>query len=120
MPRFAPAAWAANLALLYGLRALAEEVGATTAQLALAWVFSQAEHVLGIPGTTQPTYLHDNLGAADLMLSPAQTAQTAQTARLEAAVAPQRVAGHRHGAAAQAEVDTEARRRSALGRAGRR
>lgn len=43
---------------------------ATPAQVALAWVLAQGEHVIPIPGTNQRRYLQENVGAARLVLSP--------------------------------------------------
>ena len=101
MPRFNGEAWAANVALLPGLRALAQEAGCTVAQLALAWVIARGDHVVAIPGTTQLAHLRENLGAAAVRLSPAQLAQ------LDALVNTSTVQGERYGAQARAEVDTE-------------
>lgn len=64
MPRFFPDNYAANLQLLPAYRAVADELGCTPAQLALAWVLARGEHVLAIPGTTSLAHLRDNLGGA--------------------------------------------------------
>jgi aryl-alcohol dehydrogenase-like predicted oxidoreductase len=101
MPRFAPAAYASNLALLDDYRALAAEAGITPAQLALAWVLGRGEHVLVIPGTTRLAHLRENMAADALRLSPALIAKA------EALFGPGRVVGGRYSAASQAEVDTE-------------
>jgi pyridoxine 4-dehydrogenase len=42
--------------------------GATPAQVALAWVLAQGDHVLLIPGTSSVAHLRENLGAADVVL----------------------------------------------------
>ena len=101
MPRFAPQAYAANLALLPGLTAVAQEAGCTLAQLALAWLLARGAHVVPIPGTTNPKHLSENLGAAKVTLN------AAQIARLDALVNPQTVTGARYNAATQLEIDTE-------------
>ncbi|MEQ1807861.1 MAG: aldo/keto reductase [Burkholderiaceae bacterium] len=101
MPRFEPANYAANLALLRGFETLAREVGWTMAQLALAWLLAQGEHVLPIPGTTSLSHLEENLGATEVVL-PAAT-----LARLDALINSQTVVGARYNAASQAEIDTE-------------
>ncbi len=101
MPRFEPAAYAANLKLLDGYAAIAAEVGATPAQLALAWLLARGEHVVPIPGTTQLTHLQDNVGAAALRLS------DDVLARLDTLINRHTVTGGRYDAAAQAGVDTE-------------
>ena len=102
MPRFTAAHWAANLALLDGVRAVALEAGCSTAQLALAWLLARGEHVIPIPGTTSVAHLHDNLGAPGVTLSPAQMA------RLDTLINAHTVSGERYGAQGSAEVDTEA------------
>jgi aryl-alcohol dehydrogenase-like predicted oxidoreductase len=101
MPRFAPAAYAANLRLLDEYARLARAAHASMAQLALAWVLARGAHVVAIPGTTSPAHMEENLGAAGIEL-PAEL-----IAQLDALIGPGNVAGARYGAAAQAEVDTE-------------
>ena len=51
MPRFSPENYAANAQLLPGYVAIAQEVGCTPSQLAIAWLLHRGEHVLPIPGT---------------------------------------------------------------------
>ena len=53
VPRFAPEARKANLALVELLRAVAERKGATPAQTALAWLLAQKPWIVPIPGTTK-------------------------------------------------------------------
>ena len=101
MPRFEPANFAANLKLLDGFIAIADELQCTPAQLALAWVLSRGEHVLAIPGTTKLAHLRKNAAGADIGLS------ASTLARLDALINPRTVAGPRYDAAAQAGVDTE-------------
>jgi aryl-alcohol dehydrogenase-like predicted oxidoreductase len=101
MPRFEPANYAANLALLTGYKALAREAGCTPAQLALAWLLQKAPHIVPIPGTTRVEHLHEDLGAEQVSLPPALVQ------RLEALVNQQTVTGHRYSAQARSEVDTE-------------
>ena len=101
MPRFSAAHWAANLALLDGVRAVVADAGCSTAQLALAWLLARGEHVVPIPGTTNVAHLHDNLGAAGVTLS------LAQMARLDTLINARTVSGERYSAQSSAEVDTE-------------
>jgi aryl-alcohol dehydrogenase-like predicted oxidoreductase len=49
---------------------VAERVGATPMQVALAWLRHRATNILLIPGTSSRTHLRQNLAAADLVLSP--------------------------------------------------
>ncbi|MER7753870.1 aldo/keto reductase [Kitasatospora sp. NPDC097643] len=75
LPRFQQDALKANLELVGRVRVVAERVGATPAQVALAWVLAQGEYVRPIPGTRTPRYLVENAGAADLVLSAADLAE---------------------------------------------
>ncbi|HMG97310.1 MAG TPA: aldo/keto reductase [Gaiellales bacterium] len=67
-PRFQPEAMSANMAIVDGLRRVGERLGATPAQLCVAWVLAQGEHMLPIPGTKRALYLEENLGGATLVL----------------------------------------------------
>jgi aryl-alcohol dehydrogenase-like predicted oxidoreductase len=83
LPRFQQDALRANLAIVGRVREIAEQAGATPAQVALAWVLAQGRHVVPIPGTKTPRYLADNAAAADIELGPAHLAE------LDALPAPQ-------------------------------
>jgi aryl-alcohol dehydrogenase-like predicted oxidoreductase len=83
LPRFQQEALRANLAIVERVREVADRVGATPAQVALAWVLRQGRFVVPIPGTKTPRYLADNAGAADLHLD------EAEVAALDALPAPQ-------------------------------
>lgn len=101
MPRFEPTTYARNLQLLPPYRVLAAEAGCTPAQLALAWVLAQGEHVHAIPGTANLAHLEENIGADRVRLAPDLLA------RLGALIHTGTVHGHRYGAQARSEVDTE-------------
>jgi aryl-alcohol dehydrogenase-like predicted oxidoreductase len=68
-PRFTGKNLQQNLALAARVRELANERGITPGQLALAWVLSQGEHIVPIPGTKRVAYLEENLAAAEVELS---------------------------------------------------
>ena len=72
LPRWQPAALEANLALVDQVRAVADEVGATPGQVALAWLLAQGDDVVPIPGTKRRRYLEENLGALEVTLSAEQ------------------------------------------------
>jgi aryl-alcohol dehydrogenase-like predicted oxidoreductase len=80
LPRFTPAAMAANQALVDLLRRIAGAKGATPAQIALAWLLAQKPWIVPIPGTTKLHRLEENLGAADITLSADDLAQIARAA----------------------------------------
>ena len=69
-PRFAPDARAANLGLVDLLKRVAEQKGATPAQIALAWLLAQKPWIVPIPGTRKRDRLDENLGAAAVELTP--------------------------------------------------
>ena len=68
-PRFAGENLDRNLELVARLRQLANELGCTPVQLAIAWVLHQGDDVAPIPGTKRVKYLEENAGAADFDLS---------------------------------------------------
>ncbi|MDN5793290.1 MAG: aldo/keto reductase [Brevibacterium aurantiacum] len=90
-PRFQGEALDANLAIVGRLKELAAEKGATTGQLALAWVLAQGDDVVPIPGTKRVRYLEENAGALDVVLS------HDDLAALKAAVPRGVVVGDRYG-----------------------
>jgi aryl-alcohol dehydrogenase-like predicted oxidoreductase len=63
VPRFAPEALKANMALVDLVRSVAARKGATPAQIALAWLLAQKPWIVPIPGTTKLHRLDENLGA---------------------------------------------------------
>lgn len=101
MPRFTPAHYPHNAGLLPAYLAVAQEVGCSPAQLALAWLLHQGPDILPIPGTTHVEHLRDNIAAADLSLSPEVLA------RLDAVMNDRLVSGNRYNEQARREVDTE-------------
>jgi aryl-alcohol dehydrogenase-like predicted oxidoreductase len=70
-PRFQGENLTANQLLAERVREIADEVGCTPAQLAIAWLLAQGEDIVPIPGTKRTKYLDENLGAADLVFSAA-------------------------------------------------
>jgi len=69
LPRFDDAHMAATRKLVDIVKSVAQRRGATTAQVALAWILIEAPDAVPIPGTKRRTYLDDNLGAANLRLT---------------------------------------------------
>lgn len=68
-PRFTVDAIERNQAILAVIERVARRHGASLAQVAIAWVLAEGEHVVAIPGTKQLRYLEENCQAADLDLS---------------------------------------------------
>lgn len=73
-PRFADGALEANLAIVDTVEKVAADAGATPAQVALAWLLAQGEHIAPIPGTRRLARVEENIGAVDLVLSADQLA----------------------------------------------
>jgi len=69
IPRFAADARAANQAVVDLIAAIASRLGATPAQVALAWLLAQKPWIVPIPGTRKLSRLEENLAAADLELT---------------------------------------------------
>jgi aryl-alcohol dehydrogenase-like predicted oxidoreductase len=78
VPRFAAEARQANQALVDQLGMIADEKQATRAQVAIAWLLAQKPWIVPIPGTTKLSRLEENLGAADLELTPADLTRIAE------------------------------------------
>lgn len=98
IPRFSPEARRANQRLVEALGDLAAAKSATRAQIALAWLLAQKPWIVPIPGTTKLHRLEENLGAANLTLSPTELqAITEQLAAIP-------IEGARYSAAMQAMV----------------
>jgi pyridoxine 4-dehydrogenase len=100
-PRFQGDNLEANLALVERLRALAQELGASVAQLAIAWVAAQGADIVPLVGARRRDRLQEALGALDFSLRPEDLA------RLEAIVPPDAAAGPRYNAAQMAHLDSE-------------
>jgi pyridoxine 4-dehydrogenase len=100
-PRFQGGNLDANLALVERLRALAQELGASVAQLAIAWVTAQGADIVPLVGARRRDRLQEALGALDFSLRPEDLA------RLEAIVPPDAAAGPRYNPAQMAHLDSE-------------
>jgi aryl-alcohol dehydrogenase-like predicted oxidoreductase len=70
VPRFSPENRKANQALVDVISSFAERKRLTPAQIALAWLLAKKPWIVPIPGTTQLARLEENLGAADVALTP--------------------------------------------------
>ncbi|PDT08088.1 aldo/keto reductase [Rhizobium sp. M1] len=96
VPRFQAENFDANVALVAALEELAAEKGVTAAQLALAWVLSQGDDIVPIPGARKLHHLEQNAAAADITLS------AAELQRLGEAIPAAQVAGKRYSDASLA------------------
>ena len=97
IPRFAPDALPANMALYDVVRAWAQEKQATPAQIALAWLSAQKPFVVPIPGTTKLDHMRDNVASIHVSFTPEELAQlTAQVdaVQIKGARLPEAVLQH--------------------------
>ena len=101
MPRFMGDRLRHNLATVDRFDALARDAGMTPAQLSLAWVLAQGDHIVPIPGTTSLAHLEEDVAAATAS-PPADL-----IAAVDALFVPGAIQGARYSAEAQRSVDTE-------------
>lgn len=100
-PRFQGENLRTNLALVERLRAVAQELDASVAQVAIAWVMAQGPDIVPLVGARRRERLGEALGAAQLALSPSQLARIAD------AMPQQSVAGSRYNDFQMAHLDSE-------------
>lgn len=98
-PRLRGTNYDANLRIVSAVQALAKRKGVTPGQVALAWVLGRGEDVVPIPGTKRRTYLEENLAAAEVVLTAAESAE------LDAAAPAGSTAGPRYDPPLQALID---------------
>ncbi len=98
-PRFQGANFDANMGAAEVVQAVAASMGATPAQVALAWLLAKGDDIVPIPGTKRKRFLEENVGAAGLTLD------AECMAALDDALRPERIAGPRYGERAMAMVD---------------
>ncbi|GAA5077575.1 aldo/keto reductase [Streptomyces similanensis] len=101
MPRFGARHYPANLELRRVLWKIADDVGLTLPQLALAWVLSRGPHVVAIPGTRSVSHLRENMAVLDVEV-PGELLASAGRVLNDATVH-----GARYNEATLAEIDTE-------------
>jgi aryl-alcohol dehydrogenase-like predicted oxidoreductase len=103
-PRFQGTNLDANLALVETLRGIADGIGASVAQVAIAWVAAQGPDIVPLVGARRRDRLAEALGALNLTLSADDLAKLAKALPRGAA------AGERYPAAALAHMDSEKKR----------
>ena len=101
MPRFQGDNYTANLKLLEPFAALAREAGCSPAQLALAWVLAQGEHIIALPGTGKLDHLADDAGADAVSLGAEALRRAGEIINRHT------VHGPRYNAANQLDINTE-------------
>jgi aryl-alcohol dehydrogenase-like predicted oxidoreductase len=74
-PRFADGNFERNQRIVDAVDAVAREVGATPAQVALAWLLTQGDDIVPIPGTKHVSRVEENAAATQIELTAAQVAR---------------------------------------------
>ena len=98
-PRFMGENFQKNLDLVEAVKGIAADKGVTAAQLALAWVLAQGEHLVPIPGTRRIPTLEDNIAAAEIVLTPEDLS------RIEAVFPKGAAQGERYAASGRAALN---------------
>ena len=98
-PRFMGENFQKNLDLVSAVTGIAADKGVTAAQLALAWVLAQGDHLVPIPGTRRIRTLEENAAATDIVLTPEDLA------RIDAVFPRGAASGHRYAEAARAALN---------------
>ena len=101
MPRFEGADFKTNLEKLDQLSLLASENDLTVAQLALAWVLAQGDHILTIPGTRFEDRAKENLDTASVSVSHDVISRAGEI------LSPDTIIGERWSEIILREVDSE-------------
>src|SRR5262245_32472863 len=100
-PRFQGENLDANLALVHSLRRIADDIGATPAQIAIAWVAAQGKDIVPLVGARRRDRLAEALGALDVKLTPAHLAELAKAFPVDVA------AGSRYPESQLVHMDSE-------------
>ena len=100
-PRFDNENWPKNQKLILAFAAIAKRESITPAQLSLAWVLAQGDHVHAIPGTASITHLEENFATLDKNIAPSVFEE------VSALINQSTVSGHRYPDAMRKAIDTE-------------
>src|SRR5215213_2184842 len=98
-PRYQGENFDANVRAAEAVREVAQSLGVTPGQVAIAWLLYQGPDVVPIPGTKRVKYLEENVAAASLKLD------AAQMSALDDALAPEKISGPRYSPTAMTMVD---------------
>jgi aryl-alcohol dehydrogenase-like predicted oxidoreductase len=97
-PRYSEENFDKNMGIVQAVRQIAGRHGASAAQVALAWLLAQGDHIVPIPGVKRLATMEDSIGAAGLELT------VDDLADLAAAIPPDAVSGPRYGERAMSMV----------------
>jgi len=98
-PRYQGENFDANVRAASAVSDMAARKGVKPGQIALAWLLHKGDDIVPIPGTKRRKYLEENVAAAEVSLS------AAETKALDAALAPEKISGPRYNAERMTTVD---------------
>jgi aryl-alcohol dehydrogenase-like predicted oxidoreductase len=98
-PRYQGENFDANVRAASAVQEIAARKGTKPGQIALAWLLHKGPDIAPIPGTKRRKYLEENVAAAEVRLTPGEMGT------LDAALAPEKVAGPRYSEKQMAQVD---------------
>lgn len=98
-PRYQGEHFDANIRAAAAVRELAARKGVTAGQISLAWLLHKGDDIVPIPGTKRRSYLEENVAAAEIRLT------LDDMVTLDAALAPDKIAGPRYNEKQGATVD---------------
>jgi aryl-alcohol dehydrogenase-like predicted oxidoreductase len=98
-PRYQGENFDANVRAAEAVRTLAQSVGLTPGQVAIAWLLHKGPDIVPIPGTKRVKYLEENVAAASVSLD------AAQIQALDQALAPENVSGPRYNPAMMSTIN---------------
>lgn len=98
-PRYQGENFDANVRAAEAVRDVAQSIGATPGQVAIAWLLRKESDIVPIPGTKRVKYLEENVAATSIVLD------VVQMQALDAALAPGNVSGPRYNPATMSTID---------------
>lgn len=98
-PRYQGKNFDTNMRAASAVQRIAQKKSAKPGQIALAWLLARGDDIVPIPGTKRRNYLEENIGAANIALTPADIAA------LDTALKPDAIAGLRYSKSNMAYVN---------------
>lgn len=98
-PRYQGQNFDANVRAAGAVRAVAQSIGVTPAQVAIVWLLHKGPDIVPIPGTKRVKYLEENVAAAQVTLD------ATQMQALDEALAPGKVSGQRYNPSTMTMID---------------
>lgn len=100
-PRYSPENIKLNMAVVDLIKSIAQQKGATPAQIALAWLLTRNPNIVPIPGSTNTVRISENIGASDVTLT------TEELALIDSSLSQVPIVGERYSEAFEALIDKD-------------